>query len=103
MTLHHINEIEPLLAQLYSLLAPGGFLCVADLDSEQGRFHGDNTGVFHFGFDRTALRGAFAAAGLVDVSDSTAATIVKPGKNGEMGSFGVFLVSGRKADGSSSP
>lgn len=52
MTLHHIREIKPLLAQFHNVIRQAGYLCIADLDSEEGRFHEDNTGVFHFGFDR---------------------------------------------------
>jgi ubiquinone/menaquinone biosynthesis C-methylase UbiE len=32
MTLHHIAEIKPILAQFYNVITPGGFLSIADLD-----------------------------------------------------------------------
>jgi ubiquinone/menaquinone biosynthesis C-methylase UbiE len=96
MTMHHIPEIAPLLAHFYQVLAPGGCLCVADLDDEGGRFHGDNTGVFHFGFQRDVLRGWFAEAGFVDVVDDTAAEIVKDDDAGAPARFSVFLMIGRK-------
>lgn len=96
MTMHHIPEIAPLLAHFYQVLAPGGCLCVADLDDEGGRFHGDNTGVFHFGFQRDALRSWFAEAGFVDMVDDTAAEIVKDDDAGAPARFSVFLMTGRK-------
>ena len=96
MTLHHIEQIEPLLAQLHNALVPGGQLCVSDLDPDEGRFHEDNTGVFHFGFDRTTLRNTATAAGFEDVMVTDAAEMVKPGADGKMGRFSVFLMTGRK-------
>jgi ubiquinone/menaquinone biosynthesis C-methylase UbiE len=54
MTLHHIPETRKVLEGFYSLLDTPGCLCVADLDSEDGSFHGPEfTG--HQGFDREAL------------------------------------------------
>ena len=96
MTLHHIREIAPLLAQFYTVMAPGGTLCLADLDLEEGQFHADSTGVFHNGFDRTALRASFIDAGFVEVEGVTAAEIEKPARNGAMRRFSVFLMTGRK-------
>jgi len=52
VSLHHVKEIQPLLEQFYRTLLPGGRMAIADLDEEGGRFHGNNNGVFHFGFDR---------------------------------------------------
>ncbi len=96
MTLHHIKEIKPLFAQFHQVLNPGGHLCIADLDSEHGHFHGDNTGVFHFGFDRQVLGGIFLDAGFDDIRDKSAAEVMKPDAHGEMKRFTVFLMTGRK-------
>jgi ubiquinone/menaquinone biosynthesis C-methylase UbiE len=96
MTLHHINKIEPLFNQFYNITAPAGYLCIADLDLDDGQFHGDNTGVFHFGFDRATLRNIFTEAGFDNVRDITAAEVVKPTINGEIGQFTVFLMTGQK-------
>jgi len=97
MTLHHIEDIDALLTQFFRSLKAPGWLCVADLDPEQGEFHEDNTGVFHFGFERAALRRALVGAGFVDVHDVTAAEVVKPTRQGALRTFSVFLVTGRKA------
>lgn len=96
MALHHIKEIEPLFTQFYKVTAPGGYLCIADLDLDGGQFHEENTGVFHFGFDRAYLRNVFIKAGYDDVRNVTAAKIEKPGINGEMKRFSIFLIIGRK-------
>lgn len=96
MTLHHIKDIEPLFAQFYKVTAPGGYLCIADLDLDGGQFHEDNTGVFHFGFDRAILHKVFVEAEFGDVQDMDAAEVVKPSISGEMRRFSVFLMTGRK-------
>jgi hypothetical protein len=71
-------------------------LCIADLDPEGGLFHGDNTGVYHFGFDRKELRRALADAGFENIADATAAEVMKPAADGQLRRFTVFLMSGRK-------
>jgi len=96
MTLHHIADLAPLLAQFHTVLAPGGYLALADLDPEGGRFHTDNTGVHHFGFERAALARALNAAGFSAVRDVTAATVEKSTATGETEEFTVFLLIGRK-------
>lgn len=96
MTLHHVKDYRPLLGQFYTITAPGGRLCVADLDSEEGRFHENNSGVFHHGFDREALRAAVETAGFGDVAFVTAAEIAKPSPSGEMRNFTVFLLTARR-------
>jgi ubiquinone/menaquinone biosynthesis C-methylase UbiE len=96
MTLHHVKEIKLLLGQFYRVIAPDGYLCIADLDPDDGQFHGDNDTVFHHGFDRTTMRQEFAEAGFAAIQDRTAATVSKPIADGRMRSFGVFLMTGRK-------
>lgn len=96
MTLHHVKEIEPLFDQFARITAPGGCLCIADLDPDDGQFHDDDTGVFHFGFERAVLREVFAKAGFEHVEATDAAEAVKPGRDGEVRRFSVFLMTGTK-------
>lgn len=96
MTLHHIKDTQALLVQMAHCLKPGGFLCIADLDAENGAFHDDPTGVHHNGFDRKELKAAFKSAGLSYLNDTTAAEISKPAPDGSQKTFTVFLVSGQK-------
>ena len=70
MTLHHVADVGRLLRTFHDLLRPGGWLAVADLDQEDGSFHGPGfTG--HNGFDRAALRAQLADAGFGEVDFST--------------------------------
>jgi ubiquinone/menaquinone biosynthesis C-methylase UbiE len=96
MTLHHIKEIRPLLDQFYRILTPSGYLCIADLDLDDGKFHDNNNGLFHFGFDRALLRQDFTEAGFEDIRDRTAAELMKPDSKGVMRLFTVFLMTGQK-------
>ena len=77
MTLHHIEKIVPLLQSLKALLHPGGWIALADLESEGGRFHEDQTGVFHHGFSAEELSDMLGTAGYSSISITTAAKIVK--------------------------
>src|SRR5271157_5324329 len=96
MTLHHIKEIGSLLEQFYRVTAPGGHLCIADLDLDDGQFHDNNEGVYHFGFDRTMMGRAFMKAGFGDVKSRTAAETIKPITSGGTRSFTIFLMMGQK-------
>ncbi len=96
MTLHHVQDVRALLRTLFAVLNPSGYLCITDLDLEGGRFHSDNKGVFHFGFDRSTLRKYLAEAGLDDVRDMKAAEMTKQLPDGADSRFNVFLMIGRK-------
>jgi ubiquinone/menaquinone biosynthesis C-methylase UbiE len=93
MTFHHVEKIAPLLEQFQRCLVPGGHLCIADLDLDQGEFHKDGKGVFHSGFDRKALGRDLEQAGFLNVMCATAAEVVRPASGGEMRRFPVFLMS----------
>jgi ubiquinone/menaquinone biosynthesis C-methylase UbiE len=96
MTLHHIKEPKALVDMLFRVTAPSGCICLADLDLDDGEFHRDNHGVFHFGFDREFLGGVFEGAGYTDVRAVDAAEVVRPDSRGQMRAFGIFLMTGRK-------
>ena len=96
MTLHHIKNVSPLIKQFYSILLPSGRVGVADLDLDDGQFHGNNDGVYHFGFDRETLRRIFIDAGFQNVQSLHAAEIEKPVNDGKSRLFTVFLMTARK-------
>ncbi|MGD9611590.1 MAG: class I SAM-dependent methyltransferase [Kiritimatiellia bacterium] len=92
MTLHHVADVDALFRTFFALLAPGGCLAVADLDAEDGSFHGANAaGVHHLGFAREALGRQLAAAGFAAVRFADAA---RSDKNGR--AYPVFLATARK-------
>lgn len=91
MTIHHIEDTPALFKKLFRMVKGGGFIALADLDSEDGSFHSDNNGVFHYGFDRHKLTEYALEAGFNDVTFSTAGTIKKTHRD-----FTVFLMTAKK-------
>jgi ubiquinone/menaquinone biosynthesis C-methylase UbiE len=95
LTLHHIPDTDTVLRQFAAILSPGGWLCIADLDSEDGTFHTDGTTDVHLGFDRALLQKKVEAAGFRDVRFSTAFNNKKMiGKVEKV--FPIFLLTARK-------
>jgi ubiquinone/menaquinone biosynthesis C-methylase UbiE len=95
MTMHHLREPGVIFRPLYDLLLPGGCLGIIDLDKEDGLFHDDNTGVFHFGFDRAHVKRLLEKTGFREVRDITAATVVKNVTGKGERKFPVFLIVGK--------
>jgi ubiquinone/menaquinone biosynthesis C-methylase UbiE len=95
MTLHHIQDTEGLLGKFHALLAPKGFLVVADLDKEDGSFHTDGTTDVHLGFQREELKKLVENAGFDRVSFSTVYEIRKKIADEEK-AFPVFLMKAQK-------
>ena len=74
LTLHHITDIETILKRFYTMLKKSAFLCIADLDEEDGSFHGpDFTG--HKGFNREAMKKLFKETGFKNIKVDTCYTI----------------------------
>ena len=94
MVLHHIPDTAAMLATFQALLNPGGTLCIADLDQEDGSFHGLEVDVLH-GFERTALARLAEAAGFADVRFTTVFEISKETAEGTR-AYPVFLMLARK-------
>lgn len=92
--LHHIDDVAAQIAALAGVLAPGGHLCLADLDAEDGSFHTDEV-VPHQGFDRVFIHRAVEAAGLRVVS-STTPYVNRKVIGGVERLYPVFLVVGRR-------
>jgi ubiquinone/menaquinone biosynthesis C-methylase UbiE len=95
MTLHHVPDTARLFKQWHDLLLPEGLVCFADLDAEDGSFHGDNTGVFHLGFGRDHLKKLLLAAGFRDIRDTTATTMMREVEGKGKKAFPVFLIIAR--------
>lgn len=87
MTMHHVRDIDAMFRKFHALLNDGGFIAISDLDKEDGSFHAEDTGVFHFGFDRDQIASAAKSAGFSEVVVSDASVVHKP-----QGDFPVFLL-----------
>lgn len=94
MTLHHVPDTDHILHIFHDLLAPGGYLCIADLDKEDGSFHGPGIDVHH-GFDRADLGRRAAQAGFSDMQFQTVFSIAKEHETGAR-DYPVFLMTARR-------
>jgi putative AdoMet-dependent methyltransferase len=91
MTIHHVEDIPALFRIFHKLLKPGGFVAIADLETEDGSFHEDDTGVHHFGFDPDAFLQTVQEAGFENPQISTANVIRRPECD-----YPVFLLTARR-------
>jgi SAM-dependent methyltransferase len=90
MTLHHIPDTEGILRRFHDVLRFGGTLAVADLDTEDGGFHGEGFDG-HLGFDRAELAAKARRAGFASVRFVTAHTVTKAAA-GVPRQFPIFLM-----------
>jgi ubiquinone/menaquinone biosynthesis C-methylase UbiE len=95
MTLHHIPDTDAILKTFRDLLNPGGQLAIADLDREDGSFHGIEVDVHH-GFDREALAAKVVTAGFEPPRFETVFEIFKDHPEGKR-AYPVFLMVARRA------
>ncbi len=97
MTMHHISDTDALLRVLFERLKPGGRIALADLDREDGSFHGDKPGIAHHGFDRKLLADKLSAAGFANVEFTTAHHMERTLDDGTTRSFPDFSSRGHPA------
>ena len=95
MTLHHIDDTDAILAGFHTVLSPGGYLCISDLDEEDGSFHGAGF-LGHRGFPRGSLGTRLERAGFRNVRFSTVYKVVKDTVTGRR-IFPLFLAVAQKS------
>lgn len=95
LTLHHIEDVESILVKFYKMLKSSSFLCIADLDKEDGNFHGASfTG--HKGFDRNDMKKHFELAGFKNIKSDTCSEIKRINEQGQQLVYPIFLMTGEK-------
>ncbi|MEK7394719.1 MAG: class I SAM-dependent methyltransferase [Fibrobacterota bacterium] len=97
MALHHIPDVPGFLARVHGKLGQGGTIAIADLDTEDGSFHGPEINDVHLGFDRTEIVNKLSEAGFEVVSIGTA-HVMKRTVDGVVREYPIFLVVGRKKE-----
>lgn len=94
MALHHVPDTQRILKDFYALLTRGGYLCIADLDKEDGSYHGpDFSG--HTGFDRREVQKKAEAAGFRSISWETVYAMTKETSEGRK-TYPLFLMVAEK-------
>ncbi len=97
MTLHHINDINNLLQKFNSILNSEGYLCIADLEKEDGSFHSEHLEFDgHKGFSREIIDDFLIKNGFEIYSFNICFTIEKKNGNNENQKYPVFLIIGKK-------
>lgn len=94
LALHHIPDTLELLRKFHTLLEPGGWVALLDLDREDGSFHGPEVEV-HRGFDRGTFHVELELAGFSQVALGDAFDIQREPERGG-GRYPVFLAVARK-------
>jgi 2-polyprenyl-3-methyl-5-hydroxy-6-metoxy-1,4-benzoquinol methylase len=94
LVLHHIEDTRAALGAIRDLLVPGGWIALADLDTEDGSFHTPEAeGIHHRGFDRGQLSSLAQTVGFAEVTLRTATiTDRRPDGSG----FPIFLLTARR-------
>ncbi|HYS81831.1 MAG TPA: class I SAM-dependent methyltransferase [Anaeromyxobacteraceae bacterium] len=95
LTLHHVQDVPALLRKFHTLIAPAGYVCVADLDEEDGSFHGEGFGG-HNGFRRATMASWLTEAGFRDVHLESAFEIEKQTPAG-VHRYPVFLATATRS------
>lgn len=91
MTMHHIEDITAMFKTFYDMLPKGGKIALADIESEDGSFHTENTGVFHFGFEPKNFLASAREVGFLNAQVMRVSMIEKP-----QGVYPVFLFTAQK-------
>jgi ubiquinone/menaquinone biosynthesis C-methylase UbiE len=98
MTMHHVRDTAGAAHAFYTLLLPGGRIAIADLDSDNGEFHGAPGIAEHDGIDRKNLQQVFEQAGFVSVQFHEAAMIQKiSSRSGKIRDFTIFLMTAQRS------
>ncbi len=94
MTLHHVIHTGRILSAFFALLTQPGYLCIADLDEEDGSFHGPEF-PGHKGFNRIKLAAAAVETGFHSPDFQSIFTITKNLGHAKK-EYPVFLMTARK-------
>lgn len=91
LTFHHLPNIEEAWQMLGRWIVPGGYLCVVDLDEEDGSFHGAGFDG-HLGFNRAKFKQSAQQHGFKVMSMRTVLQISKPQLDGATREYPAFLL-----------
>lgn len=93
MTLHHIPDVQRVVAGLADMTAPGGHVAVVDLvEDAEGSFHANLEDFHgHDGFTHDRIRDLLTGAGLEEVSVEDVHTITKEDRD-----YALLLALGRR-------
>ena len=93
MAMHHVEDTAKMVQTFAEHLKQDAYVALADLDTEDGSFHGENNaGVYHLGFNRDDLQAILEANGFKNLRYITALNAQR-----ESGQYPIFLLIAQKA------
>lgn len=96
MALHHIIDTETTIKNLYKLLKSDGYLCIIDLDEEDGSFHKEERDFNgHNGFNQNVLKNILLEIGFKEVDTNTFYEDLKVVEEMNV-KYSLFLMIGKK-------
>jgi len=97
MALHHIFDTDKIISVFYSLINQDGYLCIADLMSEDGSFHSHIKNYDgHNGFDVDKLMNILKKKGFINVKAKICHVMEKEFQDGSTNKYPIFIMTGRK-------
>jgi ubiquinone/menaquinone biosynthesis C-methylase UbiE len=96
LVLHEIHNTEAIIKNFYELLNKDGYLCIVDLDEEDGSFHKNYLNFDgHNGFNQEKLKNILSDSGFKDIESNTFYYDVKV-IGDEKIKYSLFLMKARK-------
>jgi 2-polyprenyl-3-methyl-5-hydroxy-6-metoxy-1,4-benzoquinol methylase len=96
MVLHHIKDTADIIKRFYNMMNKDGYLCIVDLDEEDGSFHKNELNFDgHNGFNQNDLKQLLIGAGFEEVEVHTFYYDKKRIED-ESINYSLFLIKGRK-------
>jgi len=95
LVLHHVKDIQKIIASFSQLLNPSGLFCWIDLDEEDGSFHLHDGSIPHHGFGKTNLENLMLHHHLEMVFYTNELRILKE-IEGELKEFPLFVMIAEK-------
>lgn len=91
MVMHHIKDHKEIINKFYKLLNKNSEIFIVDLFEEDGSFHKNEEGIFHFGIDPYKLGEMMEVEGFEGIHIEKIYTIEKNNKE-----YDLFLLKGEK-------
>lgn len=97
MTLHHVADVPGLLGKIAAVQEEGAWISLVDLYPEDGSFHRLSPDQpVHHGLDPAWLQDLLEARGYGEFKTDTIHRMKKPGADGTVQTYSLFMLSGKK-------
>ncbi|MCX7709930.1 MAG: class I SAM-dependent methyltransferase [Clostridia bacterium] len=95
MTLHHIVDTDKVIDAFSRMLKTSGYLCIADLDKEDGSFHGEGF-IGHNGFDQEELTEKLEKYGFDQIKWKICFENIRKSEDGTERKYPLFMMIGKR-------